>query len=209
MSSAHHHHNHQHPHGHGHGHDYASANQAFFDKHAHTTEHRPMAAELAASIRNAVLGAYAFDKDTTTVMDFACLWGVDISQGMVDEFNKRVAEEGIDGEKMRAQRVSELKAEGTGSELGDAKFDVIFSSVAFHHIQDLVSTTRTLATFLNPGGVLLVVDFPVMDFSKFPADMQNDVVAMAGLQGFEWTLFKGAKTEMHPEEMFIAKGVKV
>jgi hypothetical protein len=38
MSNVHHHHHH---------HDFASANQAFFDKHAHEADHRPKASELA------------------------------------------------------------------------------------------------------------------------------------------------------------------
>ncbi|KAJ7063678.1 S-adenosyl-L-methionine-dependent methyltransferase, partial [Mycena amicta] len=226
-------HQHQHPHQ-PHGHDFASANQAFFDEHAQQADHRPMAGEVAQSVRDAILRAYSFDADSTTVLDFACgtgivshglaahcktLVGVDISQGMVDRFNKSAAEQGISPEKMHAVRV-ELK--GQDSELDGAKFDVVMCSLAFHHIADVLGTTRLLSFYLKPGGVLLVVDFPAMDISQFPVEAQamiphthgvsetliRDAYEKAGLGEFEWTLFKRPKGDMHPEDTFIAKGVK-
>jgi len=51
--------------------------------------------------------------------------GVDISQGMVDQYNKRVQDEGIPLEKMHAVR---CEIEGKDGELDDSKFDVIFVS---------------------------------------------------------------------------------
>jgi 2-polyprenyl-3-methyl-5-hydroxy-6-metoxy-1,4-benzoquinol methylase len=48
--------------------------------------------------------------------------GVDISQGMVDQFNTRVENQGIPSEEMKAVCV-ELK--GQEGELDGAKFDVI------------------------------------------------------------------------------------
>lgn len=51
--------------------------------------------------------------------------GVDISQGMVDQFNRRVEEQGIPPEEMKAVK-AELKGEET--ELEGAKFDVIIVS---------------------------------------------------------------------------------
>ena len=55
--------------------------------------------------------------------------GVDISQGMVDVFNQRVANQGIPPEEMKAIR-AELK--GDDSELDGTKFDVIIVSFHFH-----------------------------------------------------------------------------
>lgn len=48
--------------------------------------------------------------------------GVDISQGVVDLFNKRFVDKDVDQERFRAIRV-ELK--GEDGELGNEKFDVI------------------------------------------------------------------------------------
>ncbi|KAF7323453.1 Methyltransf-25 domain-containing protein [Mycena chlorophos] len=225
---------HQHEHDHhssahppGPGHDFASANQAFFDQHAHQADKRHGAEEMAQSIRQAILEAYPFSQEGTTVLDFACgtgivshglvgrvqeLVGVDISQGMVDQFNKSAAEHGIAPEKMRALRV-ELR--GEDQELDGKKFDVVV---------DIVGTTRLLSFFLKPGGALLIVDFPIMDISKFPDEAaaaamiahthgvseatMRDAYGQAGLGGFEWKLFKGPKGGMHPEDVFLAKGVK-
>ncbi|KAF7323318.1 Methyltransf-25 domain-containing protein [Mycena chlorophos] len=235
---------HQHTHDHhssshppGPGHDFASANQAFFDQHAHQADKRHGAEEMAQSIRNAMLEAYPFTQEATRVLDFACgtgivshglvgrvqeLVGVDISQGMVDQFNKSAAEHGIAPEQMRALRV-ELK--GKEQELDGKKFDVVVCSLAFHHIQDIVGTTRLLSFFLKPGGTLLIIDFPIMDISKFPDEAaaaamiahthgvseatMRDAYGQGGLGGFEWKLFKGPKGGMHPEDVFLAKGVKL
>lgn len=84
----------------------------------------------------------------------------------------RVSLQGIPPEEMRAIR-AELKGDGT--ELDGQKFDVIVVSKSFadrpvlhadipqcaasyHHIVDIDSITRILASFLKPGGSLLVAD---------------------------------------------------
>ncbi|KAJ7184498.1 S-adenosyl-L-methionine-dependent methyltransferase [Mycena filopes] len=225
MSDAHHHHQH----------DFTSANQAFFDKHAHEADHRPKAAEMAESVCKAILEAYPFDKETTTVLDYASgtgivarglrqhcktLLGVDISQGMVDEFNKGVENNGISSEQMRAVR-ADLK--GDESELDGLKFDVVMCSLAYQHIADVAAVTRTLAFFLKPGGTLIVVDFPTMDVATVPAEVVDsiahkrgiseatirEVYDNAGLGEFQRVMFKGPKVAMHPEDIFLAKGVKL
>ncbi|KAJ6630224.1 S-adenosyl-L-methionine-dependent methyltransferase [Mycena sp. CBHHK59/15] len=226
-------------HSHSH-HSFAHANQAHFDQHAHHVDHLPTATELAESVYCAILKAYPFDKDSTMVMDYACgtvydlgivsrgiaphckaLVGVDISQGMVDEFNKGVEINGIPTEKMRAIR-AELK--GEEPELDGNKFDVVMCSLAYHHFEDIVAVTRTLAFFLKPSGVLLIVDFPTMDAAgmNVPEDIQRtiahkhgipeaaiqEVYAAAGLEDVQLVFFKGPKSDMHPEDIFVASGVK-
>ena len=52
--------------------------------------------------------------------------GVDISQGMVDQYNKRVSDQGIPPEEMKAVR-AHLK--GIEGELDNAKFDVVIVCV--------------------------------------------------------------------------------
>ncbi|KAJ7684439.1 S-adenosyl-L-methionine-dependent methyltransferase [Mycena polygramma] len=222
MSDAHHHH------------DFSSANQDFFDKHAHEVDHRPKVPEMAASICNALLEAYPFNKETTVVLDFACgtgvvarrlaphcktVVGVDISQGMVDEFNKGAQNHGIPIAQMRAVR-ADLK--GDEAELEGIKFDVVMCSLAYHHIEDIAAVTRILAFFLKPGGTLLIVDYPKMDYTAVPDAVMiiahkggiseaaiKEVYKGAGLGDFERVLFKGPKTDMHPEDIFLAKGVKL
>jgi SAM-dependent methyltransferase len=102
--------------------------------------------------------------------------GVDISEGMVNQYNYRVSNQGIAPDEMKAVCV-ELK--GEEGELGDAKFDVIVvrlpfkhttllsfniapdtsqCSLAYHHFPSIDAVTRILAFFLKPGGSLLVAD---------------------------------------------------
>lgn len=52
--------------------------------------------------------------------------GVDISQGMVDQYNKRVNEQGIASEEMKAVCI---ELQGKENELDGAKFDVIVVSM--------------------------------------------------------------------------------
>ncbi|KAJ7778727.1 S-adenosyl-L-methionine-dependent methyltransferase [Mycena maculata] len=163
---------------HSYHHDFTSANEAVFDKHAADADHRPMAAELAEIVSAAILQAHPFDREATAVLDYACgigivsrrlaphcktLLGVDISQGMV----------------VRA----ELKGEAT--ELGGTKFDVVVCSPAYHHLADIAAATRVLASFLKPGGALLVVDFPAMDVDAIhvPEDIAHTITHKGGLRG--------------------------
>ncbi|KAF7359141.1 Methyltransf-25 domain-containing protein [Mycena sanguinolenta] len=190
---------------------------------------------MAASVCNAILQAYSFDKEATLVLDYACgtgivargiaphcktLLGVDISQGMVDEFNKGAENHGISTEKMRAVRM-ELKGEDT--ELEGIKFDVVMCSLAYHHFGDMAAVTRLLTFFLKPGGTLIVVDYPKMDAAAVPVEALS-VIAHAGgvtevalkevydgvgLGDFQWVLFQGPKSDIHPEGLFLAKGIKI
>jgi ubiquinone/menaquinone biosynthesis C-methylase UbiE len=153
---------HQHLHELPEGLSYAQANAEYFNKEVHQYEDLPGTRELMERISNAIRDAYAFNEDSTTVLDFACgigmklvnsaylsysTWlgmlsrklaphvksivGVDISQGSVEEYNLRVANQGIPPEEMRAV-VAELK--GLPGELNDAKFDIAVVSASLRFI---------------------------------------------------------------------------
>jgi len=134
------HNHHIHAHGGGgdqesHHHDIAQANRHHFDKTAKDFDSIPYAISRGERCAEAIRKEYVFDKDMTTVMEYACgtglvsgnlapyvkaILGVDISQGVVDLFNKRFADR--DQERFRAIR-AELK--GEDGELDNEKFDVI------------------------------------------------------------------------------------
>lgn len=229
--------NHDHPHGHVQdGHDYKAENEKFFDKNAKEMDAREDVQDVAKRVGVALREAFPslFNKESTTVMDYACgtghvsrvlfpylksILGVDISQGVVDLYNARAAEQGV-SENMKAVR-AELK--GDGSELDGAKFDVIVCSAAYHHFPDVQETTRILASFLKPGGSLIV-----LDFAKFPEAskvMDAHVHVVPNVHGFDESkmreLFEGAglgdvsykvslhaRLHEHDVEIFIARGVK-
>ncbi|KAJ8463983.1 hypothetical protein ONZ45_g17395 [Pleurotus djamor] len=152
-TTVHHHHNHDHAHHHGqhqhgdnhqHSHggdDFAVANAQHFNEHgAKGFEEHPFAKELTERQAAAYLAAYPFDEEKTALMDFACgpglvsrelashtkqIVGVDITQNFVDEFNKRVSDQGISPEEMKFAAgklfqhidVTEINGDPTGQTL--------------------------------------------------------------------------------------------
>ncbi|KAJ3511263.1 hypothetical protein NLJ89_g4201 [Agrocybe chaxingu] len=167
-----HHHDHHDHHGrhHGHGHhhtgdssaDFAAANKEHFTSHV-ADYNKPVVTTIMRE-------HHAFDKNTTTLMDFACgaghvsrdlspyaksIVGVDITQAAIDIYNKRASEKGIPPEEMRGV-CADLK--GKEGELDGLKFDVITCSMSYHHFGSIEDITKMLAFFLKPGGALLIVD---------------------------------------------------
>ncbi|TFK31989.1 S-adenosyl-L-methionine-dependent methyltransferase [Crucibulum laeve] len=237
MSHSHTHGPGEHHHGHSH-HDYTNANQEHYDKTATEYDAIPGAVERSQRSVEALRDAYPFDKSSTTVMEFACgtglvskglfpyvrsILGVDISQGMIDQYNKRVDAEGVPADSFHAIR-AELK--GEDGELDGKKFDVIICCSAYHHFSSVEEITRILVSFLKPGGTLLIIDHKPTSREEmesiWPGKFSDQVVALPG--GFEeevvQKLFEGAGLVdfVHKDvpsakvirdmELFVAKGVK-
>ncbi|ODV79243.1 S-adenosyl-L-methionine-dependent methyltransferase [Suhomyces tanzawaensis NRRL Y-17324] len=87
--------------------------------------------------------------------------GIDISRPFLDSFDKKAAAN-------RSERLSissylyDIIDPAKQAEL-DAKFggqfDVIVCTISYHHIENYRDVTKKLATFLRPGGWLLILDF--------------------------------------------------
>ena len=92
--------------------------------------------------------------------------GVDISQAMVDIYNQKAMNNDV-SEKMHAS-VADILASEIPEEFQNV--DVVVCSMAYHHIQDINHTSKTLASLLKKGGHLLVVDLLK---SQFPRDATN------------------------------------
>lgn len=75
----------------------------------------------------------------------------DPSAGMVEVAQERIAAAGL-GERLRA-----VQADLTTDRL-DGAYDVVWSSMALHHVRDLDGLLRSVAQILEPGGRLLVAD---------------------------------------------------
>jgi len=145
--------------------------------------------------------------------------GVDISQGMVDQYNLRVYNQGIPPEEMGAICT---KLEGNQAELDGKKFDVVVCASAYHHIQSIEHVTRVLSYFLKPGGALLVVDLEKTDVDVH-TDSHREIVPHRGgiakadieyafksadLESFTYEHAFEAKLKGVPVNLFIAKGFK-
>ncbi|KAF9046337.1 S-adenosyl-L-methionine-dependent methyltransferase [Panaeolus papilionaceus] len=152
-----------------HEHDFVACNKEYYDKNVDKYDNPHWVAankKQALAIRD----AFNFDKEMTTVLDFACgagtlarelapyaksIIGVDISPVAIDEFNAKAAEAGHGPDVLRGI-CTELK--GEEGELDGAKFDLVTCCAAYHHFSDYNKVTTILAKFLKPGGMLCVLD---------------------------------------------------
>lgn len=86
--------------------------------------------------------------------------GLDVSDSMVDEFNKDAQEAGL-SDRLVAYR-GNLVAETVSAEFSDPKFfdfDLVLIGSALHHLADPGLALKRLADRLKKGGVCLVIDF--------------------------------------------------
>ncbi|KAF0548843.1 S-adenosyl-L-methionine-dependent methyltransferase [Gigaspora margarita] len=148
----------------------AERNKEYFNTESSKYDAHPTRVLCAKKCAEAILEEVK-DLEGYEVMDFACgtglvsqdlcthvksILGVDLSQNMVNEYNKKVWQQGIDKEEMQAICL-ELK-ESEGDQLNGRKFDLIVCASAYHHLDDINSTTRMLASYLKQGGELIVLD---------------------------------------------------
>ncbi|KAL4933967.1 class I SAM-dependent methyltransferase [Aspergillus undulatus] len=85
--------------------------------------------------------------------------GIDIADGMIEEFNKNVHEAGCSDTVfgIRANLLSEsTSAEVAGSEYFD--FDLVVVSMALHHFEHPEQAVKRLGERLKKGGVMMLMD---------------------------------------------------
>ena len=119
-------------------------------------------------------------------MDFGCgtglvsmfLWekiksitAVDTSEGMLTKLREKI-------EKERVTNITPVQADLTKARL-NGTYDLIFSSMAFHHIQNTQALLKTMYTMLNPGGMAAIADLESEDGSFHSADTE---IAHAGFE---------------------------
>jgi SAM-dependent methyltransferase len=89
--------------------------------------------------------------------------GIDLSEGMVNEYNASVQNQGIPASEMHAVLGNLLDASDpnpaalSGAEFHD--FDIAVVGLGFHHFDDPALAAKRLAERLKKGGVLMIVDF--------------------------------------------------
>ncbi len=98
----------------------------------------------------------------------------DPSAGMVQVAQERIEAAGL-GDRLRA-----VRADLTTDRL-DGSYDVVWSSMALHHVQDLDGLLRSVATLLVDGGRLAVADLEEDRDGAFHADK----VDFDGHHGFD------------------------
>ena len=98
----------------------------------------------------------------------------DPSAGMVQVAQQRIAEAGL------SDRLRAVQADLTTDRL-DGTYDVVWTSMALHHVQDLQGLLRSLAGFLVDGGRLAIADLDEDPDGAFHADK----VDFDGHHGFD------------------------
>jgi SAM-dependent methyltransferase len=164
--------------------------------------------------------------------------GIDISSGMVDQYNQRAKAEGFSEERMHAVHGDLVDASASSSSEATSSlqdFQLVVMSMALHHVDDPANMIKLLADRLHPnGGILLIVDWVDSEESRckppnlsgeaedHPAKhttsrqgfKEEEVKGMfedAGLGGWRWKWAK--ETSSMPkgfgeQRFFLAKGVK-
>lgn len=90
----------------------------------------------------------------------------DPSAGMVQVAQQRIEEAGL-GDRLRA-----VQADLTKDQLGGS-YDVVWSSMAFHHVQDLDGLLRSVAGLLVAGGQLAIADLDQDPEGAFHAEVAD------------------------------------
>ncbi|KAH8835577.1 S-adenosyl-L-methionine-dependent methyltransferase [Flagelloscypha sp. PMI_526] len=219
MSDHQHEHN-GHHHGHGSHQHHASMNREHFDKTAEQYEDMPQVKEMTEKVANSLLRHGNFDKNVTEALDFACgpglvsrslsahaksILGIDISTGMVDLYNKRASENGLENIKAEA---ADILDEAHSDVLSGKLFDIIFCSAAYHHFASPLDITKALSKHLKPSGTLLVVEFknfkrpPPADAEPRPADASHTITHFLTPEGLQDVFVQAGLEDASIPEVF-------
>ncbi|KAF8521202.1 S-adenosyl-L-methionine-dependent methyltransferase [Hysterangium stoloniferum] len=130
----------------------------------------PALSEIHKDVTDSIRARFKFDPNTTIMMDFACgngamtallapyckqVIGVDISPGMVAAYKQNMHSKHISNVQGYCTEQGLLPEE---SQLSGQKFDLIVCASAYKFIEDNLAITRTLKSFLKPGGELFVAE---------------------------------------------------
>lgn len=104
---------------------------------------------------------------------------IDTSEGMIDKLNQKIQYSNVKNMKAFCMDIN------GGSKLND-KYDVIYTSMALHHTQDINLTLEMLYELLNSEGYLCIIELTQDDgsFHKEEKDFK-------GYNGFDQDFLKG------------------
>ncbi|MDD1702777.1 MAG: class I SAM-dependent methyltransferase [Methanoregula sp.] len=144
-----------------------------FDAAAATWDENPGRVRLAQNVARAILATVQPGPETD-VLDFGCGTGlltfallphvrtitsVDSSQGMLDVLDAKIKTQGT-------RNVQTRLADLENGDLIPGQFDLVASSMTFHHIRDVGKLLDRLAGVIRPGGRIAIADLD-SDEGKF------------------------------------------
>lgn len=144
--------------------------QSTFDQKAATWDAEPRRVALARAVADAIIEA-AHPNAEMDVLDIGCgtglltlflqprvrnITGIDSSRGMLDVLDRKVRERGLANVRTRLCDVAR-------GERPDGRYHLTVSSMALHHVGQLLPLFRLFADLLLPGGILCLADLDKED----------------------------------------------
>ncbi|MFC1589760.1 class I SAM-dependent methyltransferase [Pseudomonadota bacterium] len=148
-----------------------------FNEKAKNWDVDEMVKKLSSAIGASILGNTSLD-DNMDVMDFGAGTGL-ISYHVAPFVNKIIAVDISEAmlDKLVAKPELQGKVEAICQDILDipltAKFDLIMSAMAMHHVEDTGKLIQTFSEHLSPGGTLALADLDTEDGSFHPEDVEG------------------------------------
>jgi 2-polyprenyl-3-methyl-5-hydroxy-6-metoxy-1,4-benzoquinol methylase len=142
-----------------------------FDMAALTWDEKPARVNIAKNVAEKIKELVPLNQNMK-VLDFGCgtgllsfflqpyvgeITGIDTSKGMIEVFDKKIKENQIENMKC-------LNLDIYTDKLPE-KYDLIVSSMVFHHIKDISQILKILYNYLNEGGYIAIADLVKEDGS--------------------------------------------
>lgn len=164
-----------------------------FDKVAAGWDEQPRRRLLAAAVAAGITGAFPLGPDIQA-LEYGCgtglvgmqlagavgrLTAVDTSAGMLEELRTKIRSLGVNN-------VTPLLISPDRWSLPTSAYDLVFSSMVLHHIEDTEGLIRNIHQVLKPGGFVALADLEREDgtFHDDPAGIMHhgfDPQALSGL----------------------------
>jgi tRNA (cmo5U34)-methyltransferase len=170
-----------------------------FDEAATTWDEQPRRLELAAAVATEIRRRVPLSGETD-VLDFGCgtglvtlalqpfvgsVTGADTSSGMLDELSRKVRDRHL-------ANVATLLLDPGAPLPSDPRYDLIVSSMALHHVEDVGALFQRLHGLLREGGRVALADLDREDgtFHEDPTGVfhlgfgRDDILSLLARAGF-------------------------
>lgn len=202
-------------------------NQSRFDQIAAQWDESPKRTETAIAVADAIAAAVPLAPNWRA-LEYGCgtglvgvrllprlkhLTAADLSPGMITVLREKIAAAGLTG-------INPQVLDLTSAAPPAARYDLIFTSLALHHIPDVGALLRTFASMLEPKGWVALADLDAEDGGFHGPDVpgiahrgfeRSDITRWLQAAGFESVTFRTAhliekerQGEVHRYPVFLA-----
>ncbi len=181
-----------------------------FDKEAAAWDDQSVRIKLAQDIKAAIAGRAPLNTGMN-VLDFGCgtglltlqlaplvgsITGIDSSQGMLDVLGAKIA-------KQNAANIETLLLDLDAGGVLTGNYDLIVSSMTFHHIEKIAPVLNQFHGCLTPGGYLCIADLDP-EHGKFHSDNKGVFHF-----GFEHEMLRNALVEASFDDIVFTSAAEV